>query len=143
MTDRGRTTHVPARGKTRKKPGFHFSPTPSSPTPFGRSQIFWGAYFLQIWGGGWSELFSLAAVSFYKASLFKESLFKEYPCGSQGLSNPFHDNPQDPLSYKGVRVPPYMREMGAISQIGVLAWKPCTCWVQDGLIFGLFALRFQ
>ena len=34
VTDRGRTAHVPARGKTR----FNFSPTPSSPTPFGRSR---------------------------------------------------------------------------------------------------------
>ena len=33
MTDRGRTTHVPARGKTQKKPGSIVSPTPSSPTP--------------------------------------------------------------------------------------------------------------
>ena len=37
----------------------------------------------------------------------------------------------------------YMREMGAICQIGVLTWKPCTFWVQNGCIFGLFALRFQ
>ena len=37
----------------------------------------------------------------------------------------------------------YMRETGAICQIGVLTWKPCTFWVQNGLIFGLFALRFQ
>ena len=37
----------------------------------------------------------------------------------------------------------YMREMGAICQIGVLTWKPCTFWVQNGFIFGLFALRFQ
>ena len=36
----------------------------------------------------------------------------------------------------------YMREMGAICQIGVLTWKPCTFWVQNGSIFGLFALRF-
>ena len=39
--------------------------------------------------------------------------------------------------------PRYMREMGAICQIGVLTWKPCTFWVQNALIFGLFALRFQ
>ena len=38
MTDRGRTTHVLARGKTRKKPGSIFHRTPSSPTPFGRSR---------------------------------------------------------------------------------------------------------
>ena len=38
VRDRGRTTHVPARGKTRKKTRFNFSPTPSSPTPFGRSR---------------------------------------------------------------------------------------------------------
>ena len=37
----------------------------------------------------------------------------------------------------------YMREMGAICQIGVLTWKPCTFGVQNGSIFGLFALRFQ
>ena len=37
----------------------------------------------------------------------------------------------------------YMREMGAICQIGVLTWKPCTFWAQNGFIFGLFALRFQ
>ena len=35
------------------------------------------------------------------------------------------------------------REMGAICQIGVFTWKPCTFWVQNGCIFGLFALRFQ
>ena len=28
-----------------------------------------------------------------------------------------------------------MREMGAICQIGVLTWKPCTFWVQNGSIF--------
>ena len=33
--------------------------------------------------------------------------------------------------------------MGAICQIGVLTWKPYTFWVQNGFIFGLFALRFQ
>ena len=38
MTDRGRTAHVLARGKPRKKTRFNFSPTPSSPTPFGRSR---------------------------------------------------------------------------------------------------------
>ena len=38
VTDRGRTTHVPARGKTPEKTRFNFSPTPSSPTPFGRSR---------------------------------------------------------------------------------------------------------
>ena len=37
----------------------------------------------------------------------------------------------------------YMREMGAICQIGILTWKPCTFWVQNGFIFGLFALSFQ
>ena len=37
----------------------------------------------------------------------------------------------------------YMREMGAICQIGVFTWKPCTFWAQNGFIFGLFALRFQ
>ena len=37
----------------------------------------------------------------------------------------------------------YMREMCAICQIGVLTWKPCSFWVQNGFIFGLFALRFQ
>ena len=36
-----------------------------------------------------------------------------------------------------------MRDMGAICQIGVFTWKPCTCWVQNEFIFGLFALRFQ
>ena len=40
VTDRGRTTHVPARGKTRQKTRFDFSPTPSSPTPFGRSRYY-------------------------------------------------------------------------------------------------------
>ena len=39
--------------------------------------------------------------------------------------------------------PLYMREMGAICQIGVFTWKPCTFWVQNGFVFGLFALRFQ
>ena len=37
----------------------------------------------------------------------------------------------------------YMREMGAICQIGVFTWKSCTFRVQNGFIFGLFALRFQ
>ena len=46
-----------------------------------------------------------------------------------------------PLGYGGGGG--YMREMGAICQIGVLTWKPCTFWVQNGFLFGLFALRFQ
>ena len=37
----------------------------------------------------------------------------------------------------------YMREMGAICQIGVFTWKPCTFWVKNRFYFGLFALRFQ
>ena len=37
VTDRGRTTHVPARGKTRKKPGSIFHGTPPHRPPFGRS----------------------------------------------------------------------------------------------------------
>ena len=31
------------------------------------------------------------------------------------------------------RLAVYTREMGAICQIGVLTWKPCTLWVQMGL----------
>ena len=37
----------------------------------------------------------------------------------------------------------YMREMGAICQIGVLTWKPCTFWVQNGSIFGFFRTTFS
>ena len=47
------------------------------------------------------------------------------------------------LSAPKKELPPYMREMGAICQIGVFTWKPCTFWAQNRLIFGLFALRFQ
>ena len=36
-----------------------------------------------------------------------------------------------------------MREMGAICQIGVLTWKPCTFWAQNGFIFGLFRTTFS
>ena len=62
--------------------------------------------------------------------------------------NPMKSGP-DPLrscvseGTEALRGYPYMREMGAICQIGVLAWKPCAFWVQNGFFFGLFALRFQ
>ena len=43
MTDRGRTTHVPARGKTRKKPGSIFHrPPPHRPLLAGAEQSFFG-----------------------------------------------------------------------------------------------------
>ena len=48
-----------------------------------------------------------------------------------------------PFGHKSGKGGGYMREMGAICQIGVLTWKPCTFRVQNGFVFGLFALRFQ
>ena len=72
---------------------------------------------------------------------FSETLFGTFPGQSFGTSllggnlGPEKKNLAPP--------PLYMREMGAICQIGVLTWKPCTFWAQNGSIFGLFALRFQ
>ena len=37
----------------------------------------------------------------------------------------------------------YMRETGAICQIGVFTWKPCTFWVENGLLFRPFRTTFS